>query len=321
MRHPLLALTAALSLVPVATAEPGEFDYPFRPVPFTRVSIDSEFWSPRLDTNREVTVWYDFEKCEETGRIANFARAAGLEEGGFQGIPFNDSDVYKVIEGAAYSLALHPDPRLDQYLDDLIAKIAGAQEEDGYLYTARTLGVADDFTGPERWSNLRTNHELYNVGHMYEAAVAHFQATGKRTFLDVALKNADLIAKVFGPGKGQLVDVPGHEEIELGLVKLFRTTGEKKYLDLARFFVDMRGRSDLREVYGPYCQDHIPVVEQAEAVGHAVRAGYLYAGIADLAALTGDEGYGQAVDQLWQDSVYKKMHLTGGIGARSGGEA
>ena len=321
-RGRLIFTAAALFQAQMAAASPGNPpDYPFIPVPFTRVSIDSGFWSPRLETNREVTVWYDFEKCEETGRIANFARAGLLEKGEFQGIPFNDSDVYKVIEGAAYSLALKKDPRLDAYLDDLIAKIAAAQEEDGYLYTARTNGVANDFTGPERWSNLRTNHELYNVGHLYEAAVAHYQATGKETLLDVALYNADLIADVFGPESGQLIDVPGHEEIEIGLVKLYRATGRERYLNLARFFVNMRGRADLREVYGPYCQDHVPAYEQTEAVGHAVRAGYLYAGMADLAALTGVEVYGKAVDRLWQDIVYRKMHLTGGIGARRGGEA
>jgi DUF1680 family protein len=199
-RHWLsLVLLLALSTM-VATAALPQRDYPHTPVPFTDVTINDQFWSPRMETNRKVTVWYDFQKCEETGRIANFARAGGMEEGEFQGIPFNDSDVVKVVEGAAYALALQPDPKLDKYLDGLIAKIAASQEDDGYLYTARTLGINNGFTGPKRWSNLRTNHELYNVGHMYEAAVAHFQATGKRTLLDVAIRNADLICEVFGPG-------------------------------------------------------------------------------------------------------------------------
>jgi len=171
-------------------------DYPIQPVPFTAVKVADEFWSPRMQTNREVTVWYDFKKCEETGRIDNFAVAGGLKEGGFQGIFFNDSDVVKVIEGAAYTLSIHPNPKLDGYLDDLIAKVAAAQEDDGYLYTART--IADPkykYPGRDggRWSHLASGHELYNVGHMYEAAVAHYQATGKRTFLDVAIRNADLV--------------------------------------------------------------------------------------------------------------------------------
>jgi DUF1680 family protein len=319
-RHWLsLVLLLALSTM-VATAAPPQRDYPHTPVPFTDVTINDQFWSPRMETNRKVTVWYDFQKCEETGRIANFARAGGMEEGEFQGIPFNDSDVVKVVEGAAYALALQPDPKLDKYLDGLIAKIAASQEDDGYLYTARTLGINNGFTGPKRWSNLRTNHELYNVGHMYEAAVAHFQATGKRTFLDVAIRNADLICQVFGPGEGQLIDVPGHEEIEIGLVKLYRATGDRKYLDQAKFFVDMRGRSDKRKIWGEYCQDHQPVVEQSEAVGHAVRGGYLYAGVADVAAIVGDQEYIDAIDRIWRDVVSHKLYLTGNVGQFGHGE-
>ncbi len=319
-----LLLPAFLALLPsILTAAPAR-DYPIQPVPFTDVHIEGGFWGPRMETNRRVTVRYDFEKCEETGRIDNFAVAGGLKKGGFQGIFFNDSDVVKVVEGAAYSLAIHPDPELEAYLDDLIAKIAAAQEDDGYLYTARTIADPDyQFPGREggRWSHLRSGHELYNVGHMYEAAVAHWRATGKRTFLDVALRNADLVCKVFGPGEGQRIDVPGHEEIEIGLVKLYRATGDAKYLDQAKFFIDMRGRADKREVYGAYCQDHVPVVEQSEAVGHAVRAGYLYAGVADVAALTGDQAYIDAIGRIWENIVTRKMHLTGGIGATRHGEA
>ncbi len=298
-------------------------DYPIKPIPFTAVQIDGGFWLPRMTTNREVTLWYDFQKCEDTGRIANFARAGGLEPGGFQGIFFNDSDVVKVIEGAAYCLALQPDEKLDRYLDELIAKIAAAQEEDGYLYTARTINdPAYDYPGREgRWSQLAHGHELYNAGHMYEAAVAHFQATGKRSFLDVAVKNADLICQVFGPGEGQIVDVPGHEEIEIGLVKLYRVTGDDKYLRQAKFFIDMRGRKDKRkEIYGAYAQDHQPLVEQTEAVGHAVRGGYLYAGVADVAALTGDEGYIRAIDRIWQDVADRKLYIIGSVGQHGAGE-
>lgn len=297
-------------------------DYPYQPVPLNQVVIREGFWLPRFETNRLVTVWADFRKSEETGRISNFARAGKLEEGPFRGIPFDDSDVFKIVEGAAYTLATHPDPKLDTYLDGLIAKMAAAQEPDGYLYTARTLGFTNGMTGPTRWSNLAHGHELYNVGHMYEAAVALFTVTGKRALLDVARKNADLIDKTFGPAPDQLKGVPGHQEIEIGLCKLYRATGETRYLNLAKFFIDMRGRSDLRgKVFGPYCQDHIPVVQQTEAVGHAVRAGYLYTGMADVAALTGDRALIAAIDALWENVVSKKMHLTGGIGARRSGEA
>ena len=296
-------------------------DYPIQPVPFTEVEVMDGFWRPRFDVNRDVTVDYTFQKCEETGRISNFAKAGGLEEGEFEGIYFNDSDVFKVIEGASYSLQLHPNPALEAYLDEVIAKIAAAQEEDGYLYTNRTIDPeqAADEAGNERWTNLKVFHELYNVGHLYEAAVAHYLATGKRTLLEVALKNADLVLEVFGPNKN--MGVPGHEEIEIGLVKLYRVTGERKYLTLARFFIEERGNADGHELYGSYAQDHKPVLQQEEAVGHAVRAGYLYSGVADVAALTGDAAYVQAIDQIWSNVVSKKLYLTGGIGASRRGEA
>jgi DUF1680 family protein len=295
-------------------------DYPIKPVDFTQVNITDNFWAPRLETNRKVTIPYNFEKCEETGRIRNFAIAGGLEEGEFEGIYFNDSDVFKVIEGASYSLQVQDDPKLKAYLDDLIAKIAAAQEDDGYLYTNRTIdpSKAADGGGEERWTNLKYYHELYNVGHMYEAAVAHYQATGERSLLDVAIKNADLVDKVFGPGKN--MGVPGHQEIEIGLVKLYRVTGVQKYLDLAKFFVDQRGNAEghnLTEgtLSGKYQQDHKLLAQQEEAVGHAVRAGYFYSGATDVAALTGETAYDQALDKIWKDIVYQKIYITGGIGA------
>jgi DUF1680 family protein len=297
-------------------------DYPYQPVAFTSVQFTDNFWMPRLETNRRVTIPFAFEQCKETGRIKNFEIAAGLAEGNFCSVyPFDDSDVFKIIEGASYALNISPDPELEEYLDEMIGKIAAAQEEDGYLYTARTIGGDPPvrWTEGERWSNLYLGHELYNMGHFYEAAVAHHMATGKRNMLNLAIKNADLIISIFGSGKK--IGVPGHQEIEIGLVKLFRVTGEQKYLDLAKFFLDQRGKGEQRELFGEYSQDHIPILEQEEAVGHAVRAAYMYSGIADVAALTGDSGFIQTVDRIWENVVSKKMYITGGIGARGGGEA
>jgi len=285
-------------------------------VSFTDVVIADRFWAPRIETNRKVTIPYAFKKCEETGRISNFAKAGGLIEGKHEGIYFNDSDVYKVIEGAAYSLKIHPDTELGKYVDGVIDKIAAAQWEDGYLYTFYSSPQRQH---EKRWSNVRKMHELYCAGHFFEAAVAYYQATGKDKILNVAVKLADYIDSVFGPNKKR--DVPGHEEIEIGLVKLYRQTGNDKYLKLAKFFLDERGRAEGRELYGQYCQDHKPIVEQDEAVGHAVRAGYLYCGIADVAALTGDADYIKAIDRIWENVVTKKLYLTGGIGARHRGES
>ena len=284
------------------------------PVAFTSVQLSDEFWATRLETNRTQTLAYCFSKCEETGRLANFAKAAGQLEGEFEGIYYNDSDVYKVIEGAAYSLAAHPDPELDSYLDNLIDDIAAAQEPNGYLNTYHTLVEPE-----KKWTNIRRMHELYCAGHLFEAAVAHYQATTKRSLLEVAIKLADHIESVFGPGKRH--DVPGHQEIEIGLVKLARVTGDERYAALAKFFLDQRGRAKDRESYGPYCQDHKPVVDQDKPVGHAVRAMYQYCGMADVAALTGNEAYLNALDNLWRNEVETKLYLTGGVGARGRGEA
>lgn len=322
MKSLLTALILSTMLVGLnSTMATGpKTDYPIQPVPFTNVKFTDTFWSPRMDTNRNVTIPYAFHKCEETGRIDNFAMAGGLMEGKTRGYYFNDSDVYKVIEGAAYSLSLSPDPKLEEYVDEVIAKIAAAQEDDGYLYTARTAMTPDRMPpgGKERWSNIPGGHELYCVGHMYEAAVAYFQATGKRTLLDVAIKNADLICEVFGPAKK--CDPPGHQEIEIGLVKLYRVTGDEKYLKMAKFFLDQRGRPEGHRLYGEYSQDHKLVIEQEEAVGHSVRAGYLYSGMADVAAITGDGDYVKAIGRIWENVVGKKLYVTGGIGARGGHE-
>jgi len=297
-------------------------DYPIQPVPFTQVHINDQFWKPRMETNRTVTIPHAFGKCGETGRFDNFAIAGGLKQGTHRGdFPFDDTDVYKTLEGASYALMLHPDPALDNFLDSLIALIATAQEDDGYLYTARTNNAEQlkNWIGSDRWVNIRRSHELYNMGHLYEAAAAHFQSTGKRNLLDIALKNADLIDATFGQGKRQ--SPPGHQVIEMGLVKLYRVTGEMKYLKLARFFLDVRGKSlDGRSLDGEYSQDHKPVIEQDEAVGHAVRAAYMYAGMADVAALTGDASYSRAIDRIWENVVGKKLYLTGGIGATGANE-
>ena len=304
-------------------------DYPLQAADKTAVKVTGGFWFDRIETNRLVTLKTDFAKCNETPRIANFTNAANRAIGSFGGIPFDDSDVFKVMEGAAYVYAQTKDAELKKYMDWFIGEVARAQEPDGYLYTARTLGFnvqhwgdakrpwEASMMGPTRWSNLEGSHELYNQGHMIEAAVAWFEATGERNFLDVAVRSADLMCRTFGPGKTQLKQTSGHQEIELALCKLYRVTKERKYLDLAKFFLDMRGRKDVRKTFGAAAQDHIPICEQKEAVGHAVRAGYMYSGMADVAALTGDKGYVAAINRLWENVVRRKISLNGGIGTRS----
>jgi len=275
-----------------------------KPVPFTQVRLVGGFWARRQEVNRTVTVPHCLRECEDTARIRNFEVAAGLAEGGFEGIYFNDSDVHKVIEGIAHCLALQPDPELDARLDSLIATIAAAQQPDGYLNTYFTLVEPD-----QRWTDLPVKHELYIAGHLFEAAVAHHQATGKRNLLDVAIRFADYIDSLFGEDEAKRIGVCGHEEIELALVKLYEATGEERYFRLARFFIDHRG-------YGghEYCQDHLPVREQREVVGHAVRAMYLYTAMADVALQTGDGGLIDALDGLWEDLTTRRMYITGGIG-------
>jgi len=295
--------------------------YPIQPVPFSQVKITDRFWAPRIEINRKVTLPYAFKKCEETERIDHFAIAAGLKQGIFRGNRYDDSDVFKVIEGASYSLQQFYDPKLDAYLDSLIILISGAQEEDGYLYTSRTIDPQNPVprSGDQRWSLVSLSHELYNAGHLYEAAVAHYMTTKKKSLLDIAIKNANLICNLFGPGK--LLLVPGHEEIEIGLVRLYNLTSDKKYLETARFFIDERGNIIGHKLYGEYSQDDVPVIEQSRAVGHAVRAGYLYCGIADVAAMTGNDDYLSAIDRIWLDVVGTKLYLTGGIGVRGEDEA
>lgn len=304
-------------------------DYPYADVPFSHVHFTDTFWADRLETVRTVTVPSAFRKCEETGRVDNFAIAAKLKDGVFNSpYPFDDSDVYKIIEGASFLLSVKYDKELDQYVDSLVTLIGKAQEPDGYLYTNRTIGKnLHPWAGKERWVNERDNsHEIYNVGHMYEAAVAHFRATGKRNFLDIAVKSADLLCETFGPGKRCVA--PGHQVVEMGLAKLYRVTGDARYLDLSHFFLEARGKHEYpgkdspnQWQNGAYWQDHLPVTQQKEAVGHAVRATYMYSGMADVAALMNNKEYVSAIDTLWHNVVEKKMYITGGIGSTSHGEA
>ncbi len=295
-------------------------DYGIKSSKLAAVNFKDDFWQKRIDTDIKVTISHVFKQIEQTGRLKNFELASPQGQGDFcSNYPFDDSDVYKTIEAASYSLMLHPDPELVKYLDKVISKIAAAQEKDGYIYTARAIKDKggkipyQDWVASKRWENEESSHELYNLGHLYEAAVAHYQATGKKNLLNIALKSAGLILKEFGPGK--LMVPPGHQEIEIGLIKLYRLTGEKKYLDQAKFFLDQRGNSQGHKLYGFYSQDHLPVTQQTEAVGHAVRAAYMYSAMADVAALTGDEAYHQALNKLWEDVVFRKMYLTGGIGS------
>lgn len=293
-------------------------DYPIQPVPFTAVKVTDRFWAPRILNNYKVTIPIALEQCYKTGRVDNFLIAGKLKEGKFKTeYPFDDTDIYKIIEGASFSLQTYPDKHLEAQLDTLIYYIGKAQEPDGYLYTNRTIAKDTSelhaWAGKHRWEkDPDLSHELYNCGHLYEAAVAHFLATGKRSLLDIAIKNANLVYHDFV--KGGLKYYPGHQIIEMGLVKMYRVTNDKRYLDLAKYFLDIRKNGT------EYNQAQAPVTEQTRAVGHAVRATYMYSGMADVAALTGDKGYIQAMDAIWHDIVDHKIYITGGIGAEAGHE-
>lgn len=296
-------------------------DYPIQPVAFTQVHVSDNFWAPKIRTNADVTIPYTLEQCRKTGRIDNFLVAAGkMKKDKLTEFTFDDTDLYKIIEGASYGLQVKKNPELEKYLDTLISIIGDAQEPDGYLYTFRTAKMEKphEWMGTRRWEKEEDlSHELYNSGHLFEAAVAHYQATGKKTFLNIAIRNADLLVKTFGPGKEE--KFPGHQIVETGLTKLYRVTGKKEYLDLAKFFLDLRGTPG--HLNHEYSQAHKKVIDQHEAVGHAVRATYMYTGMADVAALTGNQQYLEAIDDLWNDVVDKKMYITGGIGATGAGEA
>ena len=315
-----LVLTAVGTVF--AQKEPLHPGYPIDPVPFTLVKVTDHFWGQRLKTSREVTIPLAFRKSEETGRIKNFEKAAHpSEDYKVEGFSFDDTDIYKTIEGASYSLQTYPDKRLEKYIDSILAIVATAQEPDGYLYTARTMNPKHphDWVGKERWVAVENlSHEFYNLGHMIEGAIAHYQATGKRNFLDIAIKYADCVCRAIGNAPEQKRLVPGHQIAEMALVKLYLVTGDRKYLDQAKFFLDARGYTGRKDAYS---QAHKPVIEQDEAVGHAVRAVYMYSGMADVAAITGDSSYIKAIDRIWDNIVSKKMYITGGIGARHQGEA
>ena len=310
--------------------------YPITQVPFTAVKVTpNTFWGDRIRAAREVTIPLAFQKCEETHRYENFKMAAyTLQHPGheglstpkwdvakFMGFSFDDTDVYKTIEGASYVLQTYPDAKLKQYIDSVLDIVAAAQEADGYLYTARTINPEHPhgWAAHKRWAaEEHASHELYNLGHMVDAACAHYQATGSDKFLNIAKRYADCVVREVGAKDGQACVVPGHQIAEMALARLYVLTGEQKYLDEAKFLLDYRGKTHVKNIYS---QSDKPVVDQKEAWGHAVRAGYMYAGMADVAALTGDEAYLKAIDAIYDNIVSKKYYITGGVGARHEGES
>lgn len=333
LKKKYLAFVAVFAMTIVAVAQVKNGGYPITQVPFTQVKVASgTFWGQRLQASRDVTIPLAFSKCGETGRYTNFSNAAEhirsgkvfeIDQNTFS---FDDTDPYKTIEGASYLLQTYPDAlyhgrRLDKYVDSVVAVIASAQEPDGYLYTSRTQNPdkPHHWAGDKRWSKVEDlSHEFYNLGHLCEAAVAHYVATGRENFLNVAIKYADCVCREVGNNPGQARVVPGHQIAEMGLAKLYIATGNKKYLEQAKFFLDERGKTSIKTEYS---QSHLPVLQQEEAVGHAVRAGYMYAGMADIAALTGDKSYIEAIDRIWGNIITKKYYITGGVGATSNGEA
>jgi DUF1680 family protein len=323
----------AISVSVVAAQAPKIGDYAITAVPSSAVKVTGGFWQQKMEVNRTVTIPHIFEQNEITGRTDNLRKGAGLKTGDYNGRRFNDTDVYKIIEAASFSLIQHPDPALSAKIDDLVAIIAKAQQPDGYVMPARTINPQKPAPGlgPEPWSYENTgSHETYNAGHLIEAAVANFTATGKKNFLDVATKDANLLVSVFGPRAR--VDAPGHEEVELALVKLYRATGDRRYFDLAKFFLDTRGTNhtaskdyteDSWKLYNdrPYRQDDKPLVDQQIGEGHAVRGVYVYSAMTDMAGMLNDKAYDAAIDRIWQDVYSKRAYLTGGLGSVGGTEA
>lgn len=321
----IIYLTVAITAIaPISRAELLTAENRQNPLPIRNVHLTDHFWLPKIETIQNHTIKFALDKCEAEGRMENFLIAGGELEGETRGaMPFDDTDLYKIIEGASNSLISVPDAALEKRLDVIIETIAKGQEADGYLTTWRTI---DGFKPPApwvkpgpRWFDLNSSHELYNAGHLFEAAAVHHAATGKDNLLNIALGYADLLVSTFG--KGKLETVPGHQIVETGLIKLYRITGNKDYLELARYFLEGRGVKGDRKLYGPYSQDHIPVIEQREVVGHAVRAVYMYAGMTQIAELYQDQAYFDAVEGLWNNMVQRKLYITGGIGARHEGES
>ena len=311
----------------IKSAEASATFYPLQSADIRKVQLTDNFWLPIIKRVQERTIEYAIEKCREEGRMDNFMIAGGDLQGEVKGeMPFDDTDLYKIIEGASISLVSAGNQKLDKLLDELIEIIKIGQEADGYLTTWRTINPAKPpapwvlVDKGERWESLFMSHELYNAGHLYEAAAEHYAATGKKNFLSIALANADLMVETFGEGQEKLAAVPGHQVIETGLIKLYQITGKEDYLNLARYFLDHRGVKGHHELFGWYSQDHKPVIEQEEVIGHAVRAVYMYAAMTDIAALEKDQDYLEATMALWKNMVSKKMYITGGIGAVHDGE-
>lgn len=315
MKQYLLLAASAFLLQGCQTSKEDIKEQPLKmieQIDFSHVKINDNFWSPRLSKHVSATLPVCIDQIEnQTGRIRNFENAA-KGEGEHSGIFFDDSDVYKALEGMAYSLINNPDPELEKKADEWIDKFAAAQQPDGYINTFYTLTGLD-----KRWTNM-DKHEMYCAGHMIEAGVAYYQATGKRKLLDVCIRMTDHMMSQFGPGKRHWV--PGHEEIELALVKLYQTTQEQKYLDFAYWLLEERGHGhgtmgDEGKWDPVYYQDIVPVRQLTDISGHAVRCMYLYCGMADVAALKNDTGYIAAIDRLWDDVVHRNMYITGGIGS------
>lgn len=324
--RPLVVTAVLLSLwyCDKPQSETARKRYPISSIDIKSVILTDSFWLPKVKLIRDTTIKHAFEKCAEEGRMDNFLIAGKKMEGKVRGkMPFDDTDLYKIIEGASYSLISMPDPKLEAYLDSIIGIIKVGQEPDGYITTWFTIDRAHppaDWVKPsnERWGGEFMSHELYNSGHLFEAAAAHYWSTGKRNFLDIAIKNADLLVANFKPGHVQ--QPPGHEIVETGLIKIYDITHNEAYLTLSKYFIALRGDSTTHKLYGAYCQDAVPVTKQSEALGHAVRAEYLYAGMTDIAAIYNDTSYSNALNRLWNNTVDKKMYITGGVGAIHEGE-
>ncbi|MBQ2209917.1 MAG: glycoside hydrolase family 127 protein [Prevotella sp.] len=332
----LSTLVLGLTVLLTAQAQNRTNGYPISQVPFTAVKVTpNTFWGDRIHAAREITIPLAFSKCESEHRYENFTMAAytlqhpaheGLKTpkwdvSKFMGFSFDDTDVYKTIEGASYVLQTYPDQKLKAYIDSVLDVVAAAQEPDGYLYTARTINPEHphQWSGKKRWEVEEVlSHELYNLGHMVDAACAHYQATGSDKFLNIAKRYADCVIREVGPNAGQACVVPGHQIAEMALARLYVLTGEKKYLDEAKFLLDYRGKTKIHDIY---TQSDKPILEQKEAWGHAVRAGYMYASIADVAALTQDSAYLKTIDTIFENIISKKYYITGGVGARHQGEA